>query len=79
MKKTLAFTALILASAVAFAHARLQASAPANGVSVGPAHPPPSGECNCVSKRGKGSRSARPSTTIAAASTSRGNECTGKH
>lgn len=37
MKKTLAFTALTLASAVAFAHARLQASTPANGASVGPA------------------------------------------
>ena len=37
MKKTLAFTALALASAGAFAHARLQASTPANGASVGPA------------------------------------------
>ena len=37
MKKTLAFTALALASAVAFAHARLQASTPASGASVGPA------------------------------------------
>jgi len=36
MKKTLAFTALTLASAAAFAHARLQASTPANGA-VGPA------------------------------------------
>ena len=37
MKKTLALTALTLASAAAFAHARLQASTPANGASVGPA------------------------------------------
>lgn len=37
MKKILAFTALTLASALAFAHARLQTSAPANGASVGPA------------------------------------------
>jgi methionine-rich copper-binding protein CopC len=37
MKKTLAFTTLALASAAAFAHARLQASTPANGASVGPA------------------------------------------
>jgi len=37
MKKTLALTSLTLASAAAFAHARLQASTPANGASVGPA------------------------------------------
>jgi len=37
MKKTLALTALTLASAAAFAHARLQGSTPANGASVGPA------------------------------------------
>jgi len=37
MKKTFAFTALTLVSAVAFAHAKLQASTPANGASVGTA------------------------------------------
>jgi len=37
MKKTLVFTALTLVSAVAFAHAKLQTSTPANGVSVGTA------------------------------------------
>jgi methionine-rich copper-binding protein CopC len=37
MKKPLAFTALALLSAVAFAHAKLQASTPAAGALVGPA------------------------------------------
>jgi len=37
MKKTLALAALALASAAAFAHAKLQNSIPANGASVAPA------------------------------------------
>jgi len=37
MKKTLALTVLTLASAAAFAHAKLQNSTPANGASVAPA------------------------------------------
>jgi copper resistance protein C len=37
MNKTLALAALTLASATAFAHARLQNSTPANGTSVAPA------------------------------------------
>jgi len=37
MKKTLAFAALTLVSAAAFAHAKLQTSMPANGTSVSPA------------------------------------------
>ncbi|MBW8756836.1 MAG: copper homeostasis periplasmic binding protein CopC [Burkholderiales bacterium] len=37
MKKTFTLAVLSLASAVAFAHARLQSSTPANGASVGPA------------------------------------------
>ena len=37
MNKTLALTALTLASAAAFAHAKLQNSTPANGASVAPA------------------------------------------
>src|SRR5438067_1761414 len=37
MNKTLVLTALTLASATAFAHARLQNSTPANGASVAPA------------------------------------------
>jgi copper resistance protein C len=36
MKKTLALAALTLASAAAFAHARLQNSTPANGASLAP-------------------------------------------
>jgi methionine-rich copper-binding protein CopC len=37
MKKTLAFTALTLAASLAFAHAKLQASAPADRATVSPA------------------------------------------
>jgi len=37
MKRLLILTALTLASALAFAHAKLQTSTPANGATVGPA------------------------------------------
>jgi methionine-rich copper-binding protein CopC len=37
MKKTLAFAALAMTAALAYAHARLQASTPASGAAVSPA------------------------------------------